>query len=65
MSQSRDNETVEFRRACENGSCVEAGVERVVKVRDSKDPAGPVLEFTMTEWWQFTRGVRAGLFDFA
>ncbi|MGH3920023.1 MAG: DUF397 domain-containing protein [Pseudonocardiaceae bacterium] len=32
-------------------------------VRDSKDPTGPALMFTATEWSAFTAGVRAGEFD--
>jgi hypothetical protein len=32
-------------------------------VRDSKQPTGPVLTFTATEWAAFTAGVRAGDFD--
>ncbi|MGH8878215.1 MAG: DUF397 domain-containing protein [Stackebrandtia sp.] len=32
-------------------------------VRDSKDPAGPALLFSRTEWAAFTTGVRAGEFD--
>lgn len=32
-------------------------------VRDSKDPDGPVLVFTASEWAAFTAGVRAGEFD--
>jgi hypothetical protein len=27
-------------------------------VRDSKDPAGPALRFTLAEWTAFTAGVR-------
>jgi hypothetical protein len=34
-----------------------------VAVRDSKDPAGPVLEFTVAEWAAFVAGVRGGQFD--
>ena len=48
-----------------NGTCVEvadlADGGRVV--RDSKDPAGPVLAFTEAEWTAFLDGVRAGEFD--
>jgi hypothetical protein len=33
------------------------------KVRDSKDPSGPVLRFTPAEWEAFRRGVLAGEFD--
>ncbi|MFZ0121364.1 MAG: DUF397 domain-containing protein [Pseudonocardiaceae bacterium] len=32
-------------------------------VRDSKNPAGPVLIFTATEWSAFTADVHAGMFD--
>jgi len=32
-------------------------------VRDSKNPAGPALTFTVSEWAAFTTGVRAGEFD--
>jgi hypothetical protein len=37
----------------------------VVAVRDSKDPAGPVLAFTPAEWKAFTRRVKDGGFDLA
>jgi len=36
--------------------------EAAVLVRDSKDPAGPVLRFTAAEWRVFVRGVLAGEF---
>ncbi|MGH3701812.1 MAG: DUF397 domain-containing protein [Pseudonocardiaceae bacterium] len=32
-------------------------------VRDSKDPGGPALMFTATEWASFTAGMRSGGFD--
>lgn len=31
-------------------------------VRDSKDPMGPTLEFTPTEWTAFIEGTRTGEF---
>jgi hypothetical protein len=34
----------------------------IVLVRDSKDPAGPVLTFTRTEWTAFLHGTAAGEF---
>lgn len=47
-----------------NGDCVEfAEVDGVVALRDSKDPSGPVLIFTPSEWSAFTGGVRDGEFD--
>jgi len=48
-----------------NSNCVEvAGMaEGEIGVRDSKDPAGPVLHFTSGEWHAFLGGVRNGEFD--
>lgn len=48
-----------------NGNCVE--VEGLsgdrIRVRDSKDPKGPVLNFTTSEWDAFVGGVYNGEFD--
>lgn len=47
-----------------DGGCVEVGVvSGSLRVRDTKDPAGPELTFTPSEWDAFLRGVRAGEFD--
>jgi hypothetical protein len=52
-------------RSNAEASCVEVadldGGRRAV--RDSKDPAGPVLVFPRTGWAAFTAGVRSGEFD--
>ena len=52
-------------RACGNSpNCVEVAMRaQGVAVRDSKDPAGPVLEFTLAEWAVFVAGARGGQFD--
>jgi hypothetical protein len=49
-----------------NQNCVQAakGGDAVL-VRDSKDPEGPVLRFTPSEWDAFVGGVRNGEFNFA
>ena len=46
------------------GDCVEVAVvgDRV-RVRDSKNPGGPVLPFTQDEWDAFVGGVKDGEFD--
>jgi hypothetical protein len=46
-------------------NCVEVAVadDGTVGVRDSKDPTGPVLQFTRPEWTAFTGGVHDGEFD--
>ncbi|WP_344481281.1 DUF397 domain-containing protein [Nonomuraea monospora] len=37
--------------------------DRLVLIRDSKDPEGPVLAFTKAEWDAFSDGLVAGEFD--
>ena len=48
-----------------NGNCIEVAQlpGGSVAVRDSKDPAGPVLCFTPDEWSAFIGGAKAGEFD--
>lgn len=44
--------------------CVEvAAIDGGIAVRDSKDPAGPVLHFTKGELLAFLQGAKAGEFD--
>jgi hypothetical protein len=45
-------------------ACVEvAGFAAAVAVRDSKNPAGPVLAFGRQAWTDFAGQARAGQFD--
>jgi Domain of unknown function (DUF397) len=47
-----------------NGACVElASMDGMVAIRDSKDPAGPVLRYTRAEWHAFLDGAKKGEFD--
>lgn len=49
--------------ASAGGECVEVRrTHRGVQVRDSKDPGGPVLDFTDNEWIAFLKGVAVGEF---
>lgn len=43
------------------GNCVEAAtnIPGTVAVRDSKDPAGPVLRFTADEWARLVESMKA------
>ncbi|MEZ0073877.1 DUF397 domain-containing protein [Planotetraspora sp. GP83] len=44
--------------------CVEvAHLRHGIAVRDSKDPEGPKLMFTTSEWDAFLDGVKGGEFD--
>lgn len=46
------------------GDCVEvAFADGTVLIRHSRDPAGPVLSFTHSEWQAFLSGTRNGEFD--
>lgn len=47
-----------------NGDCVQVAclADGRVGIRDSKDPAGPVLRFTRSEWAAFLGGVQSGEF---
>jgi len=48
----------------QSGQCVEvARVGEAIGVRDSKDPAGPVLVFTAEEFAAFLDGAVKGEFD--
>lgn len=50
--------------SCTRGDCVEVGHgEGKFFVRDSKNPDGPVLEFSRDEWNAFLAGVRNSEFD--
>ncbi|RKT15990.1 uncharacterized protein DUF397 [Streptomyces sp. 1114.5] len=48
----------------QGGNCVETQARlAAVAVRDSKDPSGPALSFTVDAWADFLRAVRAGQFQ--
>ena len=46
-------------------NCVEVARTSLgqVAVRDSKDPRGPQLRFTLDEWTAFVSGIRSGEFE--
>ena len=44
-----------------NGACVEVLVEAdLTKVRDSQDPAGPVVSIDQTTWRRFLAEIKTG-----
>jgi hypothetical protein len=45
------------------GQCIEVAAGATIRVRDSKNPRGGVLNFTPGEWDAFIGGVRNGEFD--
>jgi hypothetical protein len=67
MAHTSQNQGISWRRAgrCNRGAeCVELSVtiDGDIMVRDSKDPNGPVLSFTLGEMRAFVEGVLAGEF---
>lgn len=57
-----------WRKSSQSGpftdNCVEvAFVDDAIAVRDSKNPTGPVLIFTVSEWDAFVDGAKDGEFD--
>jgi len=65
---TRNLSTLKWRKASQSGhqggDCVEvADASRLVAVRDSKDPDGPKLAFTSSEWRAFTRRITSGTHD--
>jgi hypothetical protein len=54
----KNTEWRKARRSGAQGDCVEVrGHDGAVEVRDSKDPHGPVLRFTESEWGAFLNGM--------
>ncbi len=45
-----------------DGDCIEVAISLadIVPVRDSKDPHGPTLTFTVTAWRSFITAIHAG-----
>jgi hypothetical protein len=44
--------------------CIEVAAQgEQILVRDSKDPGGPILSFSLSEWELFVEGLIAGDFD--
>ena len=61
-----DLSQVDWRKSTHSGmgGCIEVAMlgDRVA-VRDSKNPHGPILEFSRTEWTAFLKGVHDGEFN--
>ena len=51
-------------RFCGSGECIEVSeLNGMVVMRDSKNPHGPMLQYTVEEWRSFVRGIKAAEFD--
>jgi hypothetical protein len=55
---------IKARSSTANGACVEvASAVGNIAIRDSKDPNGPILVYTPSEFRAFLEGARNGEFD--
>ena len=69
MSEPFDPSTLQWRKSSysgnQGGNCVEVAqvADGGRAVRDSKDPQGGVLVFTVSEWAAFLDGAKTGEFD--
>jgi predicted secreted Zn-dependent protease len=68
MGRTLDHKSLTWRTAlsCDGGACVEvaAAADRdVILMRNSRQPSGPLLEYTPEEWHEFVSGVKKGDFD--
>lgn len=51
-------------RNCNGGACIRVAPRgKMVVLGDSKDPDGPVLNYTRSEWEVFITGIKRGDFD--
>jgi predicted secreted Zn-dependent protease len=50
--------------SCDGGACVEVAADRnAIFIRNSRQPSGPLLEYTQEEWHEFVSGIKKGDFD--
>ena len=50
--------------SCESGACAQVAVDdRPILIANSRQPGGPVLEYTPDEWHEFVSEIKKGNFD--
>ena len=63
-TELRNAQWFKSRYSANNGNCVEVAIlADSVAVRDSKDPAGPALQFSADAWTGFLAAVQHGDFQ--
>ena len=66
MDKTRSHDSITWHTAlsCESGACVEvAANQNTILIRNSRQPDGPLIEYTSEEWHAFVSGVKKGDFD--
>ncbi len=59
-----ESQPLTWQKYCGNSACIEIASSGTgsVFIRDSKNPAGPRLEFSREEWEAFAAGVKSDYF---
>jgi predicted secreted Zn-dependent protease len=66
VDRTRGNNNLTWRTAhsCDGGACVQVAADRdIILIRNSRQPGGPLLEYTTQEWHEFVSGIKKGDFD--
>jgi predicted secreted Zn-dependent protease len=66
MDGTRGNNNLTWHTAlsCDGGACVQVAADRdIILIRNSRQPGGPLLEYTPQEWHEFVSGIKKGDFD--
>jgi predicted secreted Zn-dependent protease len=66
MDQTRGHKSLTWRTAlsCDGGECVQVATDQhLILIGNSRQPGGPVLEYTPEEWHEFVAGIKKGDFD--
>jgi predicted secreted Zn-dependent protease len=66
MDRTRGYQRLAWRTAlsCDGGACVQVAAEQhSILIGNSRQPDGPVLEYTPDEWHEFVAGIKKGDFD--
>jgi predicted secreted Zn-dependent protease len=66
MDRTLSHKSLTWRTAlnCDGGACVEVAADRnIIVIRNSRQPSGPLIEYTTEEWYEFVSGIKKGDFD--
>jgi predicted secreted Zn-dependent protease len=66
MDRTLSHTSLTWRTAhsCDGGACVEVAADQnIILIRSSRQPGGPLLEYTPEEWHEFVSGIKKGDFD--
>jgi predicted secreted Zn-dependent protease len=66
MDRTRDHKSLIWHTAlnCDGGTCVQVAADQnAILIRNSRQPDGPLVEYTPEEWHEFVSGIKKGDFD--